>query len=354
MTLMISRECWNQTKPSSSPYNFLFTRKVFALFVGANTFRVISFNKPKIKIVKSERFTCQQARQIDLVNYLDELGHHPAKTRNQDYWYLSPLRDEKNASFKVNRKVNRWFDHGSWIGGNLIDFGVLYFKCSVQELLSKLNCGGNFHFQQQLTGKRGENQIEKQKIKITDIREIRDPWLREYLGERKIPLLIANRYCTEVEFKLYGKNHVAIGFKNDAGGYELRNRYFKGSNSPKEITTIKTGAECLSVFEGFFDFLSFQTRQLSDINIIHTVPKFQSDFQILNTLAFFEKSREIMENYSRIRLYLDRDDSGIRCTERALIWSEKYVDESKGYQEFKDLNESLIGEWEQVLKQSRG
>ena len=35
------------------------------------------------------------------------------------------------------------------------------------------------------------------------------------------------------------KPHIALGFKNDSGGYELRNEFFKGSNSPKDVTTFK-------------------------------------------------------------------------------------------------------------------
>ena len=34
------------------------------------------------------------------------------KINNNDYWYLSPLRNEKEASFKINRSKNTWYDHG--------------------------------------------------------------------------------------------------------------------------------------------------------------------------------------------------------------------------------------------------
>jgi hypothetical protein len=44
---------------------------------------------------------CDEANQIDLVDYLYSLGYQPEKIKNHDYWYLSPLREEKEASFKV-------------------------------------------------------------------------------------------------------------------------------------------------------------------------------------------------------------------------------------------------------------
>ena len=83
-------------------------------------------------------FPAANARQLDLVEYLQDLGHHPQKIRGNDYWYLSPLRSEKTASFKVNRKLNLWYDHGLGKGGSLIDFGMLYFNCSVKEFLERL------------------------------------------------------------------------------------------------------------------------------------------------------------------------------------------------------------------------
>ena len=72
----------------------------------------------------------KEAKQIDLVEYLSGLGFKPAKIRGNNYWYLSPLRDEKTPSFKIDRKINCWYDHGIGKGGNLVDFGMVYFNCS--------------------------------------------------------------------------------------------------------------------------------------------------------------------------------------------------------------------------------
>ena len=84
-----------------------------------------------------------EAKQIDLVDYLAALGYRPQKIRNHDYWYYSPLREEKTASFKVNRQRNLWYDHGIGKGGTLIDFGMLYFNCSVKEVLDRLSNDSN-------------------------------------------------------------------------------------------------------------------------------------------------------------------------------------------------------------------
>ena len=289
-------------------------------------------------------FSCSQAKKIDLVEYLKKLGYSPSKIRNHDYWYLSPFRNEKEASFKVNRRLNTWYDFAEGVGGTLIDFGIRYHKCSIQDFLKQLSGEKEiyFSFPQQGPEKRQKQANVDARIIVTDCRPIADPGLRQYLHQRSIPLIIANRLCSEIEFSMHGNKFLAIGFKNNQGGYELRNEHFKGSSSPKSFTWIKNNPEHVVVFEGFFDFLSFQTQLLFDRDLVHALPNNQGSYLVLNSLAFFEKNRQLMEEYPRIQLFLDRDDAGFRLTSQALHWSENYQDMSGLYSGFKDLNEYHI------------
>jgi hypothetical protein len=120
------------------------------------------------------------------------------------------------------------------------------------------------------------------KILIVGDRSISSEPLLEYLKKRCIPLEIADRYCREIDFLLYDKKYTVIGFKNNAGGYELRSENFKGSNSPKDMTFIDNRTDYVAVFEGFFSFLSFCT-----INKNLTAPL--SNCLVLNSLSFFLK-----------------------------------------------------------------
>ena len=88
---------------------------------------------------RKRRLSISEAKEIDMVHFLSDLGYEPAKVRNNDYWYHSPLRNEKTPSFKVNRKLNRWYDHGSGKGGNLVDFAMMYHGCTISDLLQSLN-----------------------------------------------------------------------------------------------------------------------------------------------------------------------------------------------------------------------
>lgn len=295
------------------------------------------------------RITCDKANAIDLVEYLRELSHHPQKVNKNDYWYLSPLREERTVSFKVNRKMNVWYDHGLGKGGTLVDFGKLYYKCSVKEFLDRLEgqkgMALSFHppaVKSSPADEKKKNSDQQNKIVVLSTGEITDIGLLRYLKSRQISSSVANEYCKQIMFKLNGKKHIAIGFKNDNNGYELRNIYFKGGSSPKAPTTIsKYDAGDVAVFEGFFDFLSFQTIRQSHRNNLITLPEIQADFLILNSLSFFERSREQMEKYNSIHLFLDRDEMGIQRTGEALRLSSKYKDQSICYKDYNDLNECL-------------
>lgn len=278
---------------------------------------------------RKQRLSISEAKAIDMVDYLSGLGYRPAKVRNADYWYLSPLRNEKTPSFKVNRKLNCWYDHGLGKGGNIIDFGIEFHGCSVREFLQKLN--GDFSFHQPVFQQAEKPEKESRIIILQTIKLTSTPLLR-YLEQRRIPVEIARKFCRQIRYELNGKTYYGIGFKNDSGGYEIRNPYFKASSSPKDITTIKNRAEEAFVFEGFMDFLSFKA-------IYKNQPADNSDFVILNSLAFFEKARPFMEQHQGIRLYLDRDPAGKKCTQHALSLSSKYLDDSCLYQHHKDLND---------------
>jgi Toprim-like/CHC2 zinc finger len=301
-----------------------------------------------------------EAKQIDLIDYLAALGHYPKKVHNKDYWYLSPLREEKTPSFKVNRSLNAWYDHGIGKGGNIIDFGVLYFNCTVSDFLEHLSqyqsTTASFFHQQVPTphlqasvpcfADEKKETVNESKIIIREARPLAEISLLKYLEKRNIPFAIAEKFCKEVDFLLYGKTRTVIGFQNNAGGYELRSADFKGSSSPKEVTFFDHDKGELKVFEGFFNFLSHQAINKKDAEPL-------TNFLVLNSLSFFLKERERMEQHQQIHLFLDRDSAGIKFTQQALQWSKKYIDRSHVYKKYKDLNEYLVKQQKPQHKQSQ-
>ena len=300
-----------------------------------------------------EKISCAQARQIDIVDYLKSLGYHPQKITSQDVWFCSPLRDEKTASFKVNRARNIWFDFGDGQGGDFIDFGVRFYKCSISQLLQKLsqNQGINFSFLPPLPA--GEKKEQRGgKILILDEQPLASKPLFDYLQKRCIPVDIADHFCKQIDFLLYGKKYTAIGFPNDSGGYELRSKYFKGSSSPKGASFFDFSKDQIAVFEGFFNFLSFQTILQNKTQELTNLREGKMNILVLNSLSFFEKLKERMESHQKIYLFLDRDKAGLKRTDLALETSTKYIDRSILYKGFKDLNDHLVKAKADQLKQN--
>jgi len=295
----------------------------------------------------TNNFSLAGLKQLDIVDYLAKLGHSPVKVSGHNYWYLSPLRLEKDASFKVDKKLNAWYDHGIGKGGNLVDFGILYYRCSVKEFLQKMLVD-DFSFHQHPRVKSQEKEEHENKIIITDSHPIKNMALAYYLEERKIQLEVARLYCSEVHYQLNNKDYYAIGFANNSGGFELRNKYFKGSSSPKDSTLIRNeGAEQLTVVEGFFSFLSYQSIHKAQAQPI-------TDFLVLNSLSFVQKNIDRLQSYASTKLMLDNDLAGDNATAKLLAISPAIKDERKLYQGHKDLNDLLMHRQSTAQKISQG
>ncbi len=285
--------------------------------------------------IRKQKLSIKEAKEMDMVDYLSTLGFKPAKTRGYEYWYLSPLRQERTPSFKINRALNRWYDHALGKGGNLVDFGVLFYDCTVSEFLKDLN--GHFSLHQPTVIRHSQTVIPapEKHIKIVGEFYLSSHYLLRYLEHRRIAIRVAEEYCREVRYELGGKTYYAIGFGNDSGGYEIRNPYFKLGSSPKGITTFQNNSEEVIVFEGFMDFLSFKTMR-------RNLKECSYDFVVLNSLSFFETARPFMEGHRRILLYLDRDEAGQNCSQYALSLSSKYEDHSSLYRLHKDFNDWVM------------
>jgi hypothetical protein len=291
--------------------------------------------------MQTENINCGQAREIDIVDYLKSIGITPTKANGNDYWYHSPLREEHTPSFKVNQKLNVWYDHGTGKGGNLVDLGILLHQCSVKEFLEKLSNYPAFSFHQQpnlqqIQSSKTATITTENKLLIQKIQSLSHPALCRYLIDRGIDAGIAKTYCHQIHYTNSGKSYYAIGFKNNAGGYELRAANFKSTIAPKDFTFLNTqNNTAIAVFEGFADFLSLLSAKE---NIL---PR-QSNYLILNSLSFFHRARALMEQHEKVYLLLDNDAAGKNYTNMAMSLSPIYENLSSHYQNHKDLNEWLV------------
>ena len=109
-----------------------------------------------MKKERTKGLPCERARAFPIGKALAKLGHFPTKTNEKEAWFLSPFRSETQASFKVSKKLNRWYDHGEGTGGNVIDLICLINKWSVKEVLRFLNTDQISHIRIWVVNEQGE------------------------------------------------------------------------------------------------------------------------------------------------------------------------------------------------------
>lgn len=166
---------------------------------------------------------------------------------------------------------------------------------------------------------------------------LRNTVLLDYLAKRGIPSGIAARECVEVHYRMRGKWYFGIGFGNRKGGLEIRNPYFKGSTSPKDITHLRHGMQgdgktTVLVFEGFMDYLSYLTLKQGK-----PVP----DCVILNSVGNLPGALDVLKDYGHVCCFLDNDDAGRKTTEEIRRQCGSVTDKAAHYLPHKDLNEFL-------------
>jgi hypothetical protein len=282
--------------------------------------------------MKKQKLQCDTAREISITGFLKKSGISPVRENQNSAWYLSPIRNENEASFKVSKILNRWYDHGIGKGGNIIDLVIeMNNNCSVQEALSILDrTVPSFSFQQQ---KNSAGLKPEPEIRIGKILPIRHPALIRYLEKRKINTKVVASYAREVHYSMNDKNYFAIGMENVSGGWELRNPYYKNAVSPKDYSCFNTGKQMLSVTEGMFDFFSLLT--------LYPGLPHKSDFLVLNSVSFTDRIQKIALPYSKVGLYLDNDPAGKKATKQLMADLSNSVDMSALYAGKKDLNQLL-------------
>ena len=265
---------------------------------------------------------------INIKQFLAQKGISPKQERQGYGMYLSPFRTENEPSFKVDYNQNLWYDFGLGEGGSIIDLVMKLEHCDFREAVAKLENGSfSFHRDESV------HSIHST-LQIVSVKPLLDSRLIHFLqSKRSIDIEIAKQYCKEVHYTTNGKPFFAIGFQGDAGGWELRNEYFKGSSSPKSPTTIGNGSSTCLLFEGFMDMLSYLTLK----NATHTM----IDIAVLNSVHNLHRAESFLQSHQTIHCFLDNDESGKRTLEAVRKLGRETIDQSSFYRNHKDLNEYL-------------
>ena len=269
-------------------------------------------------------------KNISISKYLISHGFSPKRERPGESWFSSPLRNgDKDPSFKVDESKNLWYDFGSGTGGSIIDLAMAYHGYSFNQAITHLEGQdpSGFSFTAKQSGKTG--------MELLEVSPIKSGSLVKYLTlERKINMDIARLFLGEARYRTNGNVYNAISFRNDLGGYELRNPIFKGAISPKYYSTLPGQADGINLFEGFMDFLSaltmYQTTGLKFTTIV------------LNSVSNVSKL-PALSAYQTINLFLDNDEAGLKTSDTILDRYPQAENQSALiFPGQKDFNEYLI------------
>lgn len=290
----------------------------------------------------------QQAKEVPIMAILQCFGHYPAKRNDREAWYLSPLRKEKTASFHVTFASNLWCDFGEAAdrkGGNafsllihlLADSGEDHTPADALRWFRNMGLGNGIP----LIKANPEARIKKslKGWRLLSIGKIQQPALVSYLENRGIPSAIAGMHLQEahVESQATKRRLYALSFKNEEGGYELRNQFIKSCMAPKGISFIRGSGQAIHVFEGWPDFISILAQRDGKA--------LEGDVLVMNSLSNMRMAQGyVLTNpYTKLYSWMDNDDAGAKAkkewqafcrTKEGLL----HVPMNRQYMPHKDVN----------------
>ena len=277
-----------------------------------------------------------EAKRIRIEEYLHSLGYNPVRRQGNSLWYKSPFRDEQEPSFKVNTERNLWYDFGAGKGGNIIALArELYASDSLPYLLKRI--AEQTPSVRPVSFSFGGQPLSKPSFRQLEVVPLSSPALLSYLRQRGINTELAKRECREVRYLTDGKPYFAVGFPNRSGGYEIRNKLFKGCIAQQEQPK-----ESCYLFEGFMDYLSFLTLRLERCP---DRPELDGqDYIVLNSTSNLSKAIRPLGDYGRIHCFLDNDKAGMEAVQELREeYGLRIRDASHIYGGYNDLNDFLRG-----------
>ena len=285
-------------------------------------------------------------KNISIRLFLARRGIQPKYERNGYGMYLSPLRDEHTPSFKVDYVQNLWYDFGLGEGGTLLTLVMRLERCDSREAIRRLQNGEKRNAGVSLSPDIYERPVAGgassavrpaavPALRILSDAPLRHPALVGYLTSRGIVPSVAAAFCREVRYEVNGRAFFAVGFRNDAGGWELRSERFKGGSSPKHITTLDNRSDTVIAFEGFMDFLAY-------LSLKHP-ERLRIDAAVLNSVVNLPKAVPFISRHPVIHAFFDNDEAGRKATADLirLCPRSEVIDQSSFYSGHKDVNDYL-------------
>ena len=310
-----------------------------------------------------------QAKKVNLPDLMSRLGYMPDRITKggYEYWYKSPFRDEKEASFHTSFLGGKWIwnDFGDE-GGTVIEFVMRHeghtsvsralaflthiyqphlFRKPTRKRVGELPLQNSlFSFQQQ--NREAVENFSSKELEFIEAHPVRNRVIYHYLEKRGIRRNLVALYLQEIRYRNSGngKEYFAFGMKNIGDGYEIRaasDQYaFKSALKTRDVSLIRGRSrlrQTVSIFEGMTDFLS--------LLMLLGTESLQGDALILHSLSSYSKAVRLLEreDYQTLHLFLDNNPAGEKGAAQFLTaYPHRAISHSKLFAPHGDLNDALL------------
>jgi hypothetical protein len=260
------------------------------------------------------------AKTIPISEILDKLNRKAHRFNQTKALYHSPLHIDEPLSFWVYSRTNRWHDYKLGKGGDLLDLAQRYLKFTKEHHtpVDALRWVTNLSSHRLMQPVYAPIDLAGEQELVQLLFKSRQPLtyigLVHYLEKQFIPVSIAQSYLHEIKVHNLStkRDFLALGFKNEQGGFELKNPFFEGAIGERAISFVRgpiAKPSVIHVFQNFLDFLSI-LGQLPDHRL-------KSDVLILHSLVLLPQASAYLQDYGYRTLYswLDNDPLGEQATQ---------------------------------------
>lgn len=255
----------------------------------------------------AQEYINDKVNSFDVEQYLHGKGISIFRS-SKGYCFKSPFRTDSNPSAIIYFNTKLYQDIGSGQKMNLINFIMRLENCNFDTAFQIVS-NHTTHETQYRAPETPTAQAAKYIYQPLQHRN-----LITYAQKRGVSEPTAKKYLSECWKN--GKYYY-LAFRNDNGGYALRNdttgNFKKINDGTGGVTTINHNADKVVIFEGFFDFLSWveymtaKGKQAERFNAI-----------VLNSCSNLSKIINKLACYTKIYLLLDNDRTGTETTQKII------------------------------------
>ncbi|TWI15670.1 hypothetical protein [Sphingobacterium siyangense] len=250
---------------------------------------------------------------ISIKSLLNHLGFKPLESNEKESFYSNIFISNslKPKSFRLDHALDVWFDKSIGKGGNIIDFGKLYWPNlelhALHEKLSSFSDKKEYHYMFPLNEKsrRKRRPVKLPHYQIERIRQLGiTSEVSAFLQEAGL-WEIADSNLVEVHYyvrdeKGKRRDFCAAGWPNENGGWEVYAKNFKSCIGSKGMSIFQASTRNITIFQEFTDYLKNRDKLYA----------LYSSILVLNSPKFLSAAIKRVSKYKNITFYIDEKREG--------------------------------------------